>query len=151
MGDTGSLVIGLLIAILVVKFNEFNIIAQSPFAIGAAPVVSFAAVAIPLIDMLRVITIRLLDGRSPFVADNHHLHHRILSLQPNHFKVTVIMVSANVLFVLAALLSNYLSIDVNIQFVIIFLFALLISYIPSLLIHVRKIGFKEGSFVRQYD
>ena len=138
MGDTGSLIVGLLIAVLVIKFNEFNIGTRSPMAIGAAPAVSFAAVAIPLIDMLRVITIRILDGRSPFSADNNHVHHRILAMQPSHLKVTLIMLSTNVMLVLLALLSNHLSFDVTIQFLIIFSFSLLLSFIPGRLLKVRQ-------------
>jgi UDP-N-acetylmuramyl pentapeptide phosphotransferase/UDP-N-acetylglucosamine-1-phosphate transferase len=59
MGDTGSLIIGLVISALVVKFNEFNINASSPYAIVAAPSVSFALIIVPLVDTLRVMTIRI--------------------------------------------------------------------------------------------
>jgi len=151
MGDTGSLIIGLLLAVLVIKFNEFNIGDYSPYAVGAAPVVSFAIVSVPLIDMLRVMTIRIFSGLSPFAADNNHVHHRILSVLPNHFKVTLIMVSGNTFFVLLALLINHISFNVTLQFVIIFLFVLLASFIPSLLIQAKKIKYVRREFFARQE
>lgn len=50
MGDTGSLVVGFLLAVLVVKFNEVNINSFNPAYVNAAPAVSFAILIIPLFD-----------------------------------------------------------------------------------------------------
>ncbi len=112
MGDTGSLVVGMIVAILVVRFNEFNIQKTALYSIGAAPSVSFAIVMLPLIDTLRVMTIRILSGRSPFSPDKNHIHHRLLQLFPNHLTVTLIMV--------------------------IFLVSLLLSFLPSQLLKWRQ-------------
>ena len=90
MGDTGSLFVGLIIAILVVKFNEFNATGAGSYVLNSAPVISFAVVIVPLIDVLRVIVIRLLNGHSPFRADRNHIHHRLLELVPKHLTVTLI-------------------------------------------------------------
>ena len=32
----------------------------------------------PLVDLLRVFALRIKDGKSPFVADQRHLHHALL-------------------------------------------------------------------------
>jgi UDP-N-acetylmuramyl pentapeptide phosphotransferase/UDP-N-acetylglucosamine-1-phosphate transferase len=133
MGDTGSLVVGLVISTLIVKFNEFNIVKSVPYAIGAAPAVSFAIIIVPLIDTLRVMTIRISNGKSPFSPDKNHIHHRLLDLVSNHFKVTLIIVFSNVFLIGLALLFNHISFDINIQFVLIFLAGTLLSFIPSLL------------------
>lgn len=139
MGDTGSLVVGMIVAILIVRFNEFNIYKTALYAIGAAPSVSFAIVMLPLIDTLRVMTIRIFSGRSPFSPDKNHIHHRLLDLFPNHLTVTLIMVSSNLVTIaLALLLNNQLS-SVSFQFLIIFLFSLLLSFLPSQLLKWRKI------------
>lgn len=133
MGDTGSLVVGLVISTLIVKFNEFNIVKSVPYAIGAAPAVSFAIIIVPLIDTLRVMTIRISNGKSPFSPDKNHIHHRLLDLVPSHFQVTLIIVFTNVFLIGLALLFNHISFDVNIQFILIFLAGALLSFIPSLL------------------
>ncbi|HEX7584751.1 MAG TPA: MraY family glycosyltransferase, partial [Prolixibacteraceae bacterium] len=54
MGDTGSLILGVIMVILVIKFNEFNINQLAPYAIRNAPVVSIGILIIPVIDTLRV-------------------------------------------------------------------------------------------------
>jgi UDP-GlcNAc:undecaprenyl-phosphate/decaprenyl-phosphate GlcNAc-1-phosphate transferase len=93
MGDTGSLIIGLVISALVVKFNEFNINLSESYSIKAAPAVSFAIIIVPLVDTLRVMTIRIYNKTSPFSPDNNHIHHRLLGLVSSHLKVTLIIIS----------------------------------------------------------
>ena len=75
MGDSGSLLLGLVNAILVIKFIA---VADAPGA--QVPVESTVAVAVsilvvPLLDTLRVFSIRLTKGRSPFIPDRNHIHH----------------------------------------------------------------------------
>ena len=148
MGDTGSLVIGLVISTLVVKFNEFNAVKSIPFAVGAAPSVSFAIVIVPLIDTLRVITIRLLEKRSPFSPDKNHVHHRLLSLVNNHLQVTLIIITANVVLIAAALWFNHISFNVNMQFLLIFLLAVVFSFVPSIILRLKtKKEQKAGSII----
>ena len=138
MGDTGSLIIGLVISTLAIKFNEFNIIKTIPFAIDSAPAVSFAVVIIPLLDTLRVITIRLLNGKSPFHPDKNHTHHRLLEMFPNHLKVTLIMIAGNSVIVGLALWFNYISLDNNLQLLMIFCIGVLICLIPSSVLRIRR-------------
>lgn len=136
MGDTGSLIIGLVISALVVNFNEFNIGYSVQNAIKATPAVSFAIIIIPLVDILRVMTIRILSKKSPFTPDNNHVHHRLLSLIPSHLAVTMIIVAANALIIAFALLLSTSSLNVNIQFLMIFLVGVVISYIPSIILGI---------------
>jgi UDP-N-acetylmuramyl pentapeptide phosphotransferase/UDP-N-acetylglucosamine-1-phosphate transferase len=139
MGDTGSLIIGTIISILVIKFNELNISQHTLFYIGAAPSVSFAIIIVPLIDTLRVMSIRIRQKRSPFSPDNNHIHHRLLILVPNHLKVTLIIVLVNILLIAVALLFNHLGLNVNIQLFSIFLLGAALSFIPSILIKSKAI------------
>ncbi|GAB1451598.1 MraY family glycosyltransferase [Draconibacterium sp.] len=138
MGDTGSLIIGLIISALVVKFNEFNINNTVPYAISAAPALSFAIIIVPLIDTLRVMTIRISNKKSPFAADKNHIHHRLLKLVKSHFKVTMIIVAANAFIIAFAILLNFLSLNVNFQFILIFLLGVAISFIPSIVLRIKS-------------
>ena len=104
MGDTGSLIVGLIVAVQVIMFNEKNIGFTSAFSIKSAPAVSFAVLIVPLFDTLRVFIIRILRGRSPFSADNNHLHHCLLKLGFTHVQSTLIIVFANLCFITMALL-----------------------------------------------
>ncbi|WP_372950532.1 MraY family glycosyltransferase [Mariniphaga sp.] len=140
MGDTGSLIVGLIVAALVIKFNEFNVVKTVPYAIGAAPVVSFAIIIVPLIDTLRVMTIRLLNGKSPFSADKNHIHHRLLELVPHHLSVTLIILGANIFMIGLALIFNNISFNVTLQFFTIFLTGIILSFVPSLLLRWKKVN-----------
>jgi len=140
MGDTGSLIIGLVISALVVKFNEFNINTSISYAFKASPAVSFALIIVPLIDTLRVMTIRIYNKRSPFSADNNHIHHRLLELVPSHLKVTIIIVSVNILIIALAYFLNQTSINVNFQFLIVFFTGIFFSFIPSYILKMKSSG-----------
>lgn len=102
MGDTGSLIVGLVLSILAIKFIEMNRILDRdhPHKVLSVPVVTLAILVIPLFDTLRVFAIRVLQGRSPFSADRNHIHHLFLDLGVSHRKTTGILVSFNVFAVL---------------------------------------------------
>jgi len=137
MGDTGSLIIGLVISTLVVKFNEFNINISEPYAIKAAPAVSFAIIIVPLVDILRVMTIRIYHRKSPFLPDNNHIHHMLLGLVSSHLKVTMIIILTNIVFIAFALYLNQLQINVNVQFILVLLGGIIFSLIPSVILRIR--------------
>ena len=54
LGDTGSLILGLLIAVLVIQYNEFALL-TTPQEIAFSPIFSLAILATPLADMIRSI------------------------------------------------------------------------------------------------
>ena len=153
MGDTGSLVIGLIISTLVIKFNEFNIVKTSAYAIGAAPSVAFAIVIVPLIDTIRVMGIRIMQKRSPFSPDRNHVHHRLLLLtNSKHFSVTMIIVITNAIIIGIALAFNNILKSVNYQFLYILLIGVALSIVPGILLKLRvkksNSDSKESQFAR---
>jgi UDP-N-acetylmuramyl pentapeptide phosphotransferase/UDP-N-acetylglucosamine-1-phosphate transferase len=99
MGDTGSLVLGFVISLLVIQFNEANINYSGKYSFHAAPAVSFGVLIIPMFDTLRVFLLRILKGRSPFMPDKNHLHHRLLLLGFTHAEATLIFASVNIFFI----------------------------------------------------
>ncbi len=81
MGDTGTLSVGLLLAITLLKFDEINsMIIDSPYQFHSAPAIVFGFVSIPFVDSARVVIIRLSRGVSPFKGDKNHIHHLFLRL-----------------------------------------------------------------------
>jgi len=101
MGDTGSLLIGTIISILVIQFNEFNIDQTQVYAVTSAPAISFGILSYPLMDIIRVISIRIVHLRGPFRADKNHFHHRLLTLGLSHRQATYSIIGFNVIFILA--------------------------------------------------
>ena len=107
MGDTGSLLLGLVNSILVIKFINVAGNPAENFPIAAAPAIGFAILMIPLFDTLRVIGLRILDRRSPFSPDRTHVHHFLLDLGLSHRMVTITCVLVNISFIsLAYFLRN---------------------------------------------
>ena len=107
MGDTGSLIIGIINAILVIKFINVAGTPGHSFSIHAAPALGFAILIVPLFDTLRVFGLRILDRRSPFSPDRTHVHHFLLDLGFSHKKITFSLTGITLFFItLAFLLRN---------------------------------------------
>lgn len=96
MGDTGSLTIGLLNSILVIKFIETGS-HYSFHPVASSPAIGFGILLVPLMDTLRVFSIRIMHGRSPFKPDRNHIHHLLLNHGFNHRSVTFTCIIATIL------------------------------------------------------
>jgi UDP-GlcNAc:undecaprenyl-phosphate/decaprenyl-phosphate GlcNAc-1-phosphate transferase len=74
MGDTGSLVLGFTIAVLCIRLIQVNTDSAVPY-IANIPVIALSVVLIPVFDTLRVFSLRIGHGKSPFHPDKTHIHH----------------------------------------------------------------------------
>ena len=110
MGDTGSLLIGTVCAILAIKFIEMSPqpMVAGGIASGSAPAIAMAVLIIPVFDTLRVFSIRILHGKSPFSPDKTHIHHLMLKTGLNHMQTTRVLVLVNISFVLIAFAFHWL-------------------------------------------
>lgn len=98
MGDTGSMICGFVNAVLVIQF--LNIAPkQTSILIPSAPAFGFGILIMPLLDTLRVFTIRIVNGRSPFSPDRNHLHHMLLDKGLSHKAIAATMSLAALLFI----------------------------------------------------
>lgn len=105
MGDTGALIVGLISAVLVVKFIEFHREApESIYAFNAAPAVAIGILLFPLYDTLRVFILRILKGKSPFNPDRQHIHHMLIDLGLSHMQATGVLVAISAGFLLLVFL-----------------------------------------------
>jgi UDP-GlcNAc:undecaprenyl-phosphate/decaprenyl-phosphate GlcNAc-1-phosphate transferase len=106
MGDSGSLMIGLVNSILVIKFIN---VANDPavaLPVASAVAVGFAILIVPLLDTLRVFSIRISKGNSPFTPDRNHVHHLLLDRGMGHVAVTLTCAGVNIGFILLAWLGR---------------------------------------------
>ncbi|HJT72750.1 MAG TPA: MraY family glycosyltransferase, partial [Chitinophaga sp.] len=101
MGDTGSLLVGLVNAILIVKFIEVGGNPSGKLPLEAVPAIAISILILPLFDTLRVFSIRMMHGRSPFSADRNHIHHYLLALGLNHKQTTLTCVTVNAMYIAA--------------------------------------------------
>ena len=101
MGDTGSLLVGLVCSILAIKFIEsHNVIgAEHRWAFNAVPAVAVGIMILPLFDTLRVFTMRAIRGKSPFHPDRSHIHHLLIDFGFSHMQATGILIMVNIFFI----------------------------------------------------
>lgn len=99
MGDSGSLFIGAFTFALAIKCIETNTL-MVPLLNGhiTPSIFAMSVLAYPLIDTLRVFSIRVFRGRSPFEADRNHIHHRLIDAGYGHRYTALILyvVSASI-------------------------------------------------------
>lgn len=121
MGDTGSMIVGFLIAIFSIRFINSTIYDINSSFNGSAPIVALAVVFFPLLDTLRIFMIRIfIHKKSPFEADKNHLHHRFLQLGFSHPQTTFSILMINAVIVIVMILLK----DINIHFQLISLLAI---------------------------
>lgn len=106
MGDSGSLIIGVVIYVLTMKMIEFPPLRISPAMSNVSkPVLAMAILSYPLIDTLRVFVIRMAQGRSPFSADKNHIHHKLLSLGLSHRQTALVLYSYTIFIIFLTFLT----------------------------------------------
>ena len=140
MGDTGSLIIGLILAILTINFIELSFdTPPAGFPFKSSPAMAVAILILPLFDTLRVFTIRILNKRSPFRADRNHMHHVLLDMGLNHRETSLTLYLVNIGFILVALALRDLG-SLVLLFIISSL-AIVLSVLPYFFRYESKRGF----------
>jgi len=104
MGDTGSLVVGLILSILAINFIQLSFISPpDAFPFRTGPAMAIAILIIPIADTLRIFIVRLMNKKSPFVADKNHIHHCLLNAGLTHREVSLTLYIINIIFIVVAL------------------------------------------------
>lgn len=134
MGDTGSMVLGFLLAFTAICFIDIFIDKQIPgvpkYHLQSAPVIAVAILILPIIDTLNVIFIRLAQKKSPFEADKNHIHHKLLSLGFTHRRSTI-YITIYYLFVVAVAY-YFRHLNVNILLIIVLSVGFIGAYLPDI-------------------
>jgi UDP-GlcNAc:undecaprenyl-phosphate/decaprenyl-phosphate GlcNAc-1-phosphate transferase len=95
MGDSGSMLIGLVLAASTVSFAgqiDFGAVDTGDLSPALLPLLlPFAAIAAPFLDLVLAVIRRIGSGRSPFAPDKQHLHHRLLEIGHSHRRAVLIM------------------------------------------------------------
>jgi UDP-GlcNAc:undecaprenyl-phosphate GlcNAc-1-phosphate transferase len=95
MGDSGSLMLGLLLAAATISMTG-NI---DPGQVGGNPsvaillpvVLPLAILSLPLLDVLLAVVRRTRAGRRPWHPDAEHLHHRMLRMGHTHVQAVLVL------------------------------------------------------------
>ncbi len=95
MGDSGAMLIGLMLAAAStsasgrVEHRSYG--ATDVLALFSPLLVVAAVLFVPLLDLLLAVVRRTRAGRSPFAADTHHLHHRLLEIGHSHRRAVLLI------------------------------------------------------------
>ena len=140
LGDSGSMLIGLVVGVLAIQGS----LKGPGTVLLAAPV---AIWAIPILDSGAAILRRKLTGRSIYTADHGHLHHRLMELLGSNRKVLAVLAICCLATSVAALLSVFWKSDLIaclafIAIIVIFLTTGVFGRVELLLLGTRlgKIG-----------
>ncbi len=101
MGDAGSLLLGFLAVTLSLSLTQGN----KPLS----PLFPLFLFGIPVLDTVRVMLERLAEGRSPFVADKKHLHHKLINLGLFHSEAVFTIYILQASLVSAAFIFRFFS------------------------------------------
>jgi UDP-N-acetylmuramyl pentapeptide phosphotransferase/UDP-N-acetylglucosamine-1-phosphate transferase len=129
MGDTGSMIVGFLLAFFVISF--INMAQANPESdyYRDAPALAFALLFYPLIDTLRIFFIRIVIHKtSPFKADKNHIHHKFIQHGFSHLTTTLLIVGIN--FVIVCIAFNLLHLKLNNQIIALLLYGIGLYLLP---------------------
>lgn len=115
-GDGGTLMLGMLIAVFVFSALSSNQPCEqlANEGIGLCAF-TLAVLCIPVFDTLRVMTMRMLRGRSPFKPDKTHLHHLFIDMGFSHLGAAFSIVMINLAVVLIWFASWKLGASIDVQ------------------------------------
>ena len=123
LGDGGSLVLGFICALFVMR------VIQSGYDVVSGSTISFtlAVLAVPVFDTLRVMMARIFQGRSPFSPDKTHLHHMFIALGCSHVITAINVITLNALIVVVWHLCNVLGLTPELQLLLTILLGILVT------------------------
>lgn len=99
LGDTGSLGLGISIAIISLGFLNTNVNYSTFLPINAALFIVLI-LAYPLLDVIRVFVLRIYNKKSPLRADRNHIHHKIIDIGYSHIHAVFLIITFQIILLL---------------------------------------------------
>lgn len=129
IGDGGTLFMGVLISVFVMNMlnSEPLYVEYVARGMGLIPF-TVAVLAVPVFDTLRVMSMRMLRGNSPFKPDKTHLHHIFIEMGFSHVGTTVSILSLNTLVVGLWFLTYQLGGSIDLQLYVVLAASLAITF-----------------------
>jgi len=97
LGDSGSLLLGTLVSIYIINILSQNFVIRDNYDLHKIIFV-ISILFYPIIDIIRIVFKRIIKGKSPFEADQNHIHHLILKKTKSHPITTIIIVTISFTF-----------------------------------------------------
>jgi UDP-N-acetylmuramyl pentapeptide phosphotransferase/UDP-N-acetylglucosamine-1-phosphate transferase len=136
MGDTGSLVVGMILSVLAINTITHGLVTETFHLPNKGPLLAIVFLAIPLFDSLRVFVVRLSTGRNPLSPGRGHIHHALLDLGFGHIKTTFILYLVSFLLIFGTYF--LLELNINLGIAILALFCYILLIIPFYILRKRS-------------
>ena len=128
MGDTGSLVVGMILSILAINCIKYGLVTETFKLQNKGPLLAISFLAIPLFDSLRVFVIRSVKGDGPLVAGRDHIHHAFLDLNYGHKYTSLVLCAISAFLILGSYF--LLEYNVNVSITVLAGVSYLVLFIP---------------------
>ncbi|MCX8108128.1 MAG: undecaprenyl/decaprenyl-phosphate alpha-N-acetylglucosaminyl 1-phosphate transferase, partial [Verrucomicrobiae bacterium] len=96
LGDAGSLFLGMTLGIT-------SVLTSSKSQVASSFLIALVVLGYPALDTLLAMLQRVLRGKSPFIGDASHIHHKLLQKGLDHRKSVFLLYAVSFLFCLAAI------------------------------------------------
>lgn len=114
MGDTGSLTLGYILSFLVIQYCMYNGFKDIPSYSGTINI-ALSILLVPCLDVIRVVIGRVQRGKSPFLPDKTHIHHKFMDMGFSPRKSLILIQVVSLTFIsCTAIMVYYFKTNVNI-------------------------------------
>lgn len=129
IGDGGTLLMGVIMSSFVINIlkSDSLVAACSTDSIGLIPF-TLAVLVIPVFDTLRVMSLRIARGTSPFNPDKTHLHHLLMDLHFSHVGTTGTEILSNLFVIFGWWLSYRLGASIDVQLYVVIIMGMGITF-----------------------
>ena len=139
MGDTGSLVVGMILSVLALNCIKFGLVTETHSLPHIGPLLAISLLAIPLFDSLRVFVVRAINRKGTLTAARDHVHHALIDLGAGHKYTSLILYIVSVIIIIFTYVLLIINLNVNVSITILALFIFLLWLI---LFYMLKSNYK---------
>ena len=130
MGDTGSLVVGMILSVLAINCIKYGLVNENYSLPQIGPLLAISFLAVPLFDSLRVFIVRAINGNGTLTAARDHVHHAFIDLGVGHKYTSLILFSVSAIIIVLTFLLIKLNININISIAVLAVFSYALWLIP---------------------
>lgn len=142
IGDAGTLSLGIVFTTFGMSLLSANqSVGELPANLGLVPF-TLAVLSVPLFDTVRVMSARMVRGKSPFHPDKTHLHHLFIELGFSHVGTSFTIIGSNLIVVLCWFIAYRCDATIDIQLYIVVALSIFITFIfyPFMKRQIRQNG-----------
>lgn len=152
IGDAGTMVIGALMIWFVISALRSDAYLQTYGSQYCMVALVLAILSVPVADTLRVMTMRIFRGKSPFSPDKTHLHHAFVGIGISHSITSLSEILINFTVVGAWYLSARLGAPLHCQlYTVILVAAVLVWGTYGFLVHEKISNSRKALWLRGFS